>query len=73
MLSDNPNSGVYEADTARTLDSLNCGYPGCNQGGMAIVQAVDARNGTESDVNGTLQAKGGTSINCNNVVRTETK
>lgn len=33
MLSDNPNSGVYEADTARTLDSLNCGYPGCNQGG----------------------------------------
>ena len=73
MLSDNPDSGVYEADTARTLDSLNCGYPGCNQGGMAIVQAVDARNGTKSDVNGTLQAKGGTSINCKNVVRTETK
>ena len=31
--SPNPHSGVYEADTARTLDALNCGYPACNQGG----------------------------------------
>lgn len=37
MKSDNPNSGVYEADSARTLD-LNGGNPACNQGGMAIVQ-----------------------------------
>lgn len=75
MLSDNPNSGVYEADTARTLDSQNCGYPGCNQGGMIIVHAVDARNGTEGDVNGTLQAKsnGGVSLNCNNVIRVGTE
>lgn len=36
MKSPNPNSGVYEADTARTLD-LNCGNPCCNQGGMAVV------------------------------------
>jgi DNA (cytosine-5)-methyltransferase 1 len=36
MKSGNPNSGIYEADTARTLD-LNCGHPGCNQGGMAVV------------------------------------
>ena len=36
--SENPNSGVYEADTAKTLDSLNCGYPACNQGGMAVVE-----------------------------------
>ena len=36
--SDNPYSGVYEADTAKTLDALNCGYPACNQGGMAVVQ-----------------------------------
>ena len=37
MKSDNPNSGVYEADTSRTLD-LNGGSPACNQGGIAIVQ-----------------------------------
>ena len=69
--SDNPHSGVYEADTSKTLDSLSCGYPACNQGGVAVVAAVDCRNGTiNEDVNGTLQAKdgGGTSLNCNNVV-----
>ena len=43
--SDNPNSGIYEADTAKTLDSLNCGYPGCNQGGMAVVQPVTLEPG----------------------------
>lgn len=36
MLSDNPNSGIYEAKTSRTLD-LNGGNPACNQGGMVIV------------------------------------
>ena len=36
MKSSNPHSGVYEADTARTLD-LNGGSPACNQGGMAVV------------------------------------
>lgn len=40
MKSDNPNSGIYVAETSKTLDSLNCGYPGCNQGGMAVVQPV---------------------------------
>ena len=35
--SNNPNSGVYEADTSKTLD-LNGGNPACNQGGMAVVQ-----------------------------------
>lgn len=35
MKSDNPNSGIYEAETARTLD-LNGGNPACNQGGMAV-------------------------------------
>ena len=40
MKSDNPNSGYYEADTARSLDAMNCGYPACNQGGMAVVQPV---------------------------------
>ena len=37
MKSDNPESGIYEADTARTLD-LNGGNPACNQGGMMVVQ-----------------------------------
>jgi DNA (cytosine-5)-methyltransferase 1 len=32
MKSSNPHSGVYEADTTRTLD-LNGGNPNCNQGG----------------------------------------
>lgn len=32
MLSSNPHSGIYEAETARTLD-LNGGNPACNQGG----------------------------------------
>lgn len=36
MLSDNPHSGIYKADVARTLD-LNGGSPACNQGGIAIV------------------------------------
>jgi DNA (cytosine-5)-methyltransferase 1 len=36
MKSANPHSGVYEAETSRTLD-LNCNRPDCNQGGMAVV------------------------------------
>ena len=36
MKSDNPNSGIYEAETSRTLD-LNGGNPACNQGGMVVV------------------------------------
>lgn len=43
MRSDNPHSGIYEADTARTLD-LNGGSPACNQGGMAIVSWPDVTN-----------------------------
>ena len=38
MKSSNPHSGIYEAETARTLD-LNGGNPACNQGGMAVVCA----------------------------------
>ncbi len=40
MKSNNPHSGVYEANTSRTLD-LNGGSPACNQGGMAIVQCIE--------------------------------
>ena len=79
MLSDNPRSGFYEADTSRTLD-LNGGNPCCNQGGVAVVEdadgaaAVDCRNLRETDgVSGTLLAKaasGGYSLNYQNPVRT---
>ena len=41
MQSDNPRSGFYEADTARTLD-CNGGNPGCNQGGVCIVEQPPA-------------------------------
>ncbi len=71
MKSDNPHSGIYEADTARTLD-LNCGNPACNQGGIAVCSAVDCRNFVEdANVNGTLQSKehGGSSLNLNHVCR----
>ena len=37
MLSDNPNSGIYETDTTRTLD-LNGGNPACNQGGVVVLE-----------------------------------
>ena len=71
--SDNPHSGVYVADTAKTLDAMNCGYPACNQGGIAVVEkdtaAVDARNGTENETNGALQSNSAHSLNGNNVVR----
>ena len=36
MKSPNPHSGIYEAETSRTLDA-NGGNPACNQGGIAIV------------------------------------
>lgn len=36
MRSSNPYSGIYEADSSRTLDN-NGGNPACNQGGMIVV------------------------------------
>lgn len=50
MLSDNPHSGFYEADTSRTLDSGG-GNPACNQGGMAVVTLQGSMIG-RSDKNG---------------------
>ena len=41
MRSANPHSGVYEADTSRTLD-LNGGNPACNQGGICVVEPIGA-------------------------------
>lgn len=39
MLSENPHSGIYEADTSRTLDCSG-GSPACNQGGIAVVEPI---------------------------------
>ena len=50
MLSSNPHSGIYEADTSRTLDA-NGGNPGCNQGGIAVVALQGSMIGRE-DKNG---------------------
>ena len=43
MKSDNPHSGIYEADSARTLD-LNGGNPACNQGGICICEPISIEN-----------------------------
>ena len=57
MKSDNPHSGIYEAETARTLDG-NGGNPSCNQGGIAVVESYaiqgsmigrDDKNGPHGD------------------------
>lgn len=39
MMSDNPHSGFYEAETSRTLDRGG-GDPTCNQGGICVVEPV---------------------------------
>ena len=56
MLSDNPNSEFYEAETSRCLDAKG-GNPACNQGGMAVV-ALEGNGSRPSheEVAGTLQA-----------------
>ena len=41
MKSANPHSGIYKAETSRTLD-MNGGTPACNQGGMMVVEGFDA-------------------------------
>lgn len=57
MKSDNPHSGIYEAETARTLDTGG-GNPSCNQGGIAVVESYaiqgsmigrDDKNGPQGD------------------------
>ena len=42
MKSSNPHSGIYEADTTRTLD-LNGGNPACNQGGMMVLDGFNLK------------------------------
>ena len=61
MKSSNPNSGIYKADTTRTLDN-NGGNPACNQGGMIVLEGNGSRPShkgdgySESDVSYTLNA-----------------
>lgn len=59
MKSDNPNSGIYEADTSRTLDN-NGGNPACNQGGIAVLCLNDQGGSVmevSHDVTGTIRAQ----------------
>lgn len=56
MKSSNPHSGIYEAETARTLD-LNGGSPACNQGGILVVSKELERKSYQ-DVTGALCASG---------------
>ena len=65
MKSQNPSSGIYEADKARTLDTSG-GNPACNQGGIAITEAKTIGIATQSyydmqisDKGATLRAAGG--------------
>ena len=65
MKSSNPHSGIYEADTARTLD-LNGGNPACNQGGIAVLfenHSQDTRFKGPLDVSPMLPAQLGTGGN----------
>ena len=55
MLSDNPNVGIYRAETSRTLD-LNGGSPACNQGGMAVVTVSKQMGMTDDDTASTIVA-----------------
>jgi DNA (cytosine-5)-methyltransferase 1 len=65
MKSSNPHSGIYEADTSRTLD-LNGGNPACNQGGIAVLfenHSQDTRFKGPLDVSPMLPAQLGTGGN----------
>lgn len=68
MMSGNLHSGIYEADTSRTLD-LNGGNPACNQGGIAVVQqAFDMTHACDvirecGEIAPSLQARMGTGGN----------
>ena len=62
MLSENPHTGFYEADTARTLDQ-NGGRPDCSQGGIAVVAFSQNQRDEVRDlknVSGALAAEPGT-------------
>lgn len=62
MRSSNPYSGIYRADTARTLD-INGGSSACNQGGMLVLfdnHRKDARYTGPCDASPTINSYLGT-------------
>ena len=48
MMSDNPNSGFYEANTSRTIDTSNQS-PCKNQGGMVVIEGNGSRPSHHGD------------------------
>lgn len=48
MMSDNPNSGFYEAETSRTIDTSNQS-PCKNQGGMVVIEGNGSRPSHHGD------------------------
>ena len=48
MKSANPHSGIYAADTSRTIDA-NGGNPGCNQGGIIVIEGNGTRPSHQGD------------------------
>ena len=57
MLSDNPHSGFYEAETSRTLDQGG-GNPTCAQGGICVVAPVPETYDVRFTSEGTKNARG---------------
>lgn len=55
MKSRNPHSGIYKANTVRTLDN-NGGNPACNQGGV-MVMSIEG-NGTRPSHRGGVSESG---------------
>lgn len=62
MQSNNPHSGIYEADASRTLDE-NGGNPACNQGGMIVLEG----SGTQPSHHGNDYKESDTMYNLNTV------
>ena len=48
MKSANPHSGIYAAETSRTIDA-NGGNPGCNQGGIIVIEGNGTRPSHQGD------------------------
>ena len=64
MKSSNPHSGVYAADTSRTIDTSG-GNPACNQGGIAVV-AIEG-NGSRPSHRGDGYSEGDAMYTLNSV------